>query len=175
MIEGKKVILRPLVIGDWKTTLKWRNDLSIKKMAMMHPFPVTDSNEKKWYEDLLTSKNDKTVFFAVENKKKEVVGFVSLNNINRINRNCYLSIVIGDEKNQGKGYGKDAVETIVKYAFGILNLKKVNLEVLKINDKAISLYKSLNFVEEGRLKEHFYFGGKYNDVIIMSCFNKSKT
>lgn len=174
MIKGKKVTLRPLMSGDRKMTLKWRNDLVIKKMAMMHPFPVTDVNEKGWYDDLLGSKNDKTVFFAIENKKKETVGFISLNNINRTNRNCYLSIVIGDEKNQGKGYGKDAIATILTYAFSILNLRKVSLEVLKINNKALNLYKVSGFVEEGRLKEHFFFEGKYHDVVIMSFFNSKK-
>ncbi len=171
MIQGEKVTMRPLQLEDWKRTIVWRNDLNIKKKAMMHPFPITEMNEIEWYHDLLKSKSDKTLFFAIDNEKNEIIGFMSLNNINRISQNCYLSIVIGDEMNQGKGYGEDAMKAILKYAFNTLNLKKVSLEVVSFNKQALDLYKKLSFAEEGRLKKQFFSEGVYHDVVIMSCFN----
>ena len=174
MIKGKKITLRPLEREDWKKTIVWRNNISIKKLAMMHPFPITEMNELGWYEELLKSKSDKNLFFAIVNENSETIGFISLNNINRTNRNCYLSIVIGDENNQGKGYGKEAMEIILDYAFKTLNLIKVSLEVNSSNEKAINLYKKLSFIEEGRLKRHFFSDRIYHDVLILSCFRSEK-
>jgi UDP-4-amino-4,6-dideoxy-N-acetyl-beta-L-altrosamine N-acetyltransferase len=170
MLKGEKVILRPLKLDDWHKTIIWRNDINIKKLAMMHPFPITEMNEIEWYEGLLKSKSDRTIYFAVADKNDEPVGFIFLNNINRTNRNCYLGIVIGDTNNQGKGYGKDALITLLNYAFKNLNLKKVSVEVVETNINAIKLYKTIGFKEEGNMKEQFFSDGNYYNVLIMSKF-----
>lgn len=173
MIKGKKVKLRPLQIEDAKKTIMWRNDPVIKKMAMMHPFQVTEANEKEWYEQLLKDKNGKRMFFAILDEKNEAIGFVSLNNINKNSRLCTLSIVIGDVASQGKGYGKDTMMTILNYAFTVLDLHKVSLEVIDINTKALQLYKDLGFTEEGRFKKHFFVEGNFHDVINLACFKET--
>jgi UDP-4-amino-4,6-dideoxy-N-acetyl-beta-L-altrosamine N-acetyltransferase len=170
MLQGKNISLRALTEKDWKDTIRWRNDLNIKKLAMMHPFPVTELNEKEWYDNLLKSKSDRNLFFAVCTNDGQCIGFVSLNNIHRTNRNCYLSIVIGEESAQGKGYGKEAMQLILNYAFEMLNLNKLSVEVLDINEKALRLYEQLGFVEEGHLKHQFFCEGIFHGVKLLSLF-----
>lgn len=172
MLKGKNISLRPLKINDWENTLRWRNNITIKEMAMMHPFPITEIVEKEWYNAILKSTSDKTIYFAVANKNDAPIGFITLNKINYTHKNCYLGIVIGDREEQGKGYGKEAIELITAYAFKTLNLNKITVEVVEINKHALMLYKKLGFTEEGRLKQHYYTGGVYLDVIIMSLFRK---
>ena len=58
------------------------------------------------------------------------------------------------------------------YLFEEINLRKIKLEVLKENDKAIKIYENLGFKEEGTLKEHIYQDGKYKDLILMSLFSE---
>ncbi len=174
MLEGNNIILRPLRIDDWEKTLKWRNNIKIKRNTMMHPFPITEMVEKEWYENILKSKSDKSVYFAITKKDNFPIGFISLNKINYVHKNCYLGIVIGEFSEQGKGYGKEAIELINNYAFDILNLRKITLEVTENNMQAINLYKKLGFVVEGRLKQHYYSEGEYFDLIIMSLFKKFK-
>ena len=48
MLNGNKIILRPMKSEDWEKTIQWRNDQNIKTLAMTHPFPVTEELEKKW-------------------------------------------------------------------------------------------------------------------------------
>ena len=55
------------------------------------------------------------------------------------------------------------------YAFDMLNLRKISLEVLSDNFPAIALYKTLGFEEKGTLKQQFFFDGVYFDVKIMSA------
>ena len=174
MLEGKNVVLRQLKISDWEKSLQWRNNLAIKQMAMMHSFPVTEFVEREWYESVMKSKSDRTIYFTVTTEDDNPIGFVSLTNINYQNRNCYLGIVIGETKNQGKGFGRESIELLIQYAFNTLNLIKISLEVVEKNFAAIKLYKSLGFVEEGKLKKHHYCNGDFLDVIVFSLFKETE-
>ena len=44
-------------------------------------------------------------------------------------RNCWLSIGIGEKQNWGKGFGREAVELILNYAFHELNLHRIGLRI----------------------------------------------
>lgn len=170
MLKGEHIVLRPLKLTDWEKTIQWRNNMTIKQLAMMHPFPITEMVEKEWYENIMKSKSDHTVYFTITLLNDEPIGFISLTNINHTHRNSYLGIVIGEPEWQGKGYGKEAMQLVLHYAFNTLNLNKVLLEVVEINSNAIQLYKNLGFVEEGVLKQQFYSDGKYLNVYVLSIF-----
>jgi len=129
MLTGENIYLRPLRFSDWEKTIQWRNDFELKKSAMMHPYPVTEFLEKEWYEELLKSKSSKFIYFAIADENDSPVGFIFLNNINPVNKNCYLGIIIGDKGQRGKGYGSEAIRLLLRYAFNTLNLNKVTVEV----------------------------------------------
>ena len=170
MLTGEIISLRPLQLKDWEKTLHWRNDPDIKAMAMMHPYPITEFMEKEWYEDLLKNKSNKVVYFAIADKNDTPVGYIFLNNINLLHRNCYLGIVIGDSTQRGKGIGSEAIKLLSEYAFNTLNLNKITVEVVNQNKYAIKVYEKLGFVNEGCMKQQFFSNGEYYDVIIMSKF-----
>jgi diamine N-acetyltransferase len=174
MLKGIKVTLRPLKMSDWEKSIQWRNNTSLKKMAMMHPFPITEMVEKQWYEGIMNSRNDKVIYFTICLNPDKPIGFIHLNNISYINKNCYLGIVIGDPEVKSKGYGIDTMNTIISYAFNTLNLIKITVEVAEINKPAINLYNKLGFVEEGRLRKQFFNNGSYIDVIVLSLFRRDK-
>ncbi len=41
------------------------------------------------------------------------------------------------------------------------------MEVYAFNDASLALYRSLGFVEEGRLRQHEFFAGTYHDVVLL--------
>lgn len=174
MLIAEKIILRPMRRDDIKKTIEWRNDFDLRYLAMYHPFPVTEELEEEWIDGILKDKKNKTITFAIEEKDtNNFIGYIQLKEINWINRNCYFGIIIGDKDSQGKGYGKEALKLVIDYAFNILNLLKVTLEVIEINERAINLYKSFGFVIEGKLKNHFFWNNEYHDVLIMSIFKNN--
>ncbi|RKW23062.1 N-acetyltransferase, partial [Candidatus Gracilibacteria bacterium] len=58
-----------------------------------------------------------------------------------------------------------------KYAFEILGLHIVYLNVVANNARATKAYEKVGFKEIGRRKEHWYFGGKYHDMIEMEIMS----
>lgn len=171
ILENKNIRLRPLKRKDLETTLTWRHDPELRMLAQFHSFPITYELEKEWIETRLTDRSDKNICFAIETTvDNNIIGYINFKNINWISRVAWLGILIGNKVNQGKGYGKEAMELGLNYSSKFLNLRKISLEVIANNTSAIKLYENLGFKKEGALKEHFFFGGDYYEVVLMSLF-----
>ena len=172
MLIGKKVTLRPLKIEDAKNTLELRYDVEANKALIAYPFPVNIENEREWIENLYPRGVRENIYFAIEeNSSKNFVGYLSLQKINYINRNGNFGVIIL-KKFRGKGYSAEAMKLFFSYIFDQINLRKIKLDVLKENDKAIKIYKDMGFNEEGILKEHIYQDGNYKDLLVMSLFSE---
>ena len=170
MLTGEKIVLRPIRIDDWEHTVKWRNDLFIRSSTMSHPFPVTEELEKEWYEHHTRSKDNSFLPFTVISKESAaVLGYFTLNSINWISRNAFVSGAIGESGNLGKGLGREAVELLLRYAFDHLNLTKVCAYV-RTDHPAMKKWMETGAVQEGVLKKHFFSGGSYRDVAFISWF-----
>ena len=173
MIQGENVVLRPLRIEDSEKMNIWVNDFDIKNSAMIHPFPISIELEKEFLENVVKNTDNKTIYFGIEEKESsKLVGYVKLYSINWIHRFCYFGIIIGDSAARGKRLGYEVVKLIINYVFKNLNLKRILLEVLSSNQPAINLYEKVGFEREGKLKQHAYIKGEYQDVLIFAMSNE---
>lgn len=66
------------------------------------------------------------------------------------------------------------MEWLIKYGFEKLNLHKINLGVIKENVPTVNLYKSLNFIIEGEMRDEIFRKGKFYNVLTMAIFYRSK-
>lgn len=170
--KGEKTRLRPIRKSDVEKSINWRNDPDIRDNALGYRFPVTEKMEDKWYESALDDQSKTRVMFAIEAVEDDaLIGFIHLSQIDWISRRCYFGITIGEKNYQGKGMAADSMRILFNYAFECLNLRKICLEVVSFNDKAIRLYRKFGFVEEGILKEHLYLEDAYHDIVLMRVLN----
>jgi len=167
MIEGRSVRLRPLAASDLEQSLIWRNDPTIRDAQLGWPFPVTQPMEERWYAEALSGQRNDRVTFAVDTTDGRLAGFVHLTHINWTSRVASFGITIGAKDLQGQGYGKEATALIISYAFDTLGLERVWLEVPAFNKRAVSLYQSIGFFQEGTLRSHAFSGGERHDVLVM--------
>lgn len=174
MLLGKDIKLRPLQYGDETLFFKWRNDLEYIGLTKSIRLPKHQGIEKEWLDAVMRDKSNKSVIFIIETVSDPVsVGFVQLNQIDWISRNCTFGIAIPEKDFQGRGFGKDVMRLIFDYAFNFLNLKKVSLEVTSFNTNSIHLYEKTGFEKEGILKQHYFWNGNYHDVLIYSLFKEN--
>jgi RimJ/RimL family protein N-acetyltransferase len=106
------------------------------------------------------------------NENDVVIGDIQLLEIDNINRNCYIRIAIDNQSYQGKGYGSEAMKLMLEYAFGILNLHRIELNVFAYNKRAIHVYERLGFQKEGIQRDALYYDHAYHDSIIMSILEE---
>ena len=83
-----------------------------------------------------------------------------------------LGIVIGEKEYWGKGYGTEAVKTMLRYAFHELGLNRVELETYSFNPRAQRCYERAGFRREGVRRGALYRDGKFHDIIIMGILRE---
>lgn len=124
--------------------------------------------------------------FLEEIEKKEILfwgihlksndhhlGNIKIDPINERHGIGEYGILMGSTNEWGKGYAKEASQTIIDFCFNVRMLRKMTLGVVADNLTAVNLYKKLNFTIEGLYKMHGFYGGKYCDVLRMALFNPS--
>ncbi|WP_327991879.1 GNAT family protein [Heyndrickxia sporothermodurans] len=73
---------------------------------------------------------------------------------------------------RGKGFGYEAMELALDFAFYELNLNRVQLTVFDYNQSAISLYKKLGFQQEGSYREFIHRNGKRHDMLLFGLLKR---
>lgn len=167
MLKGKQVQLRAINRDDLPRLWEFNNDLEVELSGGGDP-PLPQSLARLQAEfDQNAAKGGRDgMQFAIE-VDGICIGQCALFNVNETARTCELGITIGDRAYWGKGYGREAVSLLVDYAFRYQNLRKVWLQVHAVNKRGIRAYKACGFAEEGRLKEHVWCNGRYDDLIFM--------
>jgi len=166
MLTGKNIKLVHLEKEDLPRARVWVNDTFLLS-RILRVLPVTEADQEKWYEDII--QNPSKIVFAVKTSKDgQHIGNTGLYHIDWLHRRAEFWILIGEQNFWGKGIGTEVVSMMQRYAFESLNLNRLYLHVGLDNQGAITLYKKLNFVQEGLLKEHYCIQGKYLDVMIMA-------
>ncbi len=96
-----------------------------------------------------------------------LIGFVALHSVEWNNGVALLAIGIGEPRYRGRGYGTDALQLILRYAFQELNLYRVGLDVIASNERALHTYEKLGFRREGTMRGAVLRDGRRTDRIYM--------
>jgi RimJ/RimL family protein N-acetyltransferase len=96
-----------------------------------------------------------------------LIGDCALHRISSIHHNAELGIVIVEKDYWSKGYGGDAIKTLLRYAFDELYLHKVYLRVFSFNPRAMRCYEKCGFQVEGRLIQQLFRHGAWHDEVYM--------
>lgn len=171
MLEGKKIKLVPLEKEHLPNSLLWANDMSLNS-KMLRVLPVTKVDQEKWYQ-IIVEDPSKIVFAIKTLKEDKHIGNTGIYHIDWLHRRGEFWVLIAERNFWKHGIGEEVASLMQKYAFQNLNLNKLYLNVSVDNKEAVSLYKKLNFHQEGVLKEHYFIEGKYVDIITMAILRKN--
>jgi RimJ/RimL family protein N-acetyltransferase len=168
MLYGERVRLRGIEREDIPTFVRWFNDPEVRQYLLMFA-PMSRASEEQWFESHLQRRDD--YIFGVEVKTDAGwihIGNVGLHQISWTHRSAVFGIVLGEKEYWGKGYGTDVARTILRFAFGELNLHRVQLEVFAENARAQRCYEKTGFKREGTRRQAIWRDGHYQDEHIMS-------
>ncbi len=167
MLNGERVVLRPIEREDAARLWELIDAFEVRSRATEQPpLPRSRTEAQAEFDRDPSSAGPDRAWFAVE-IDGELVGICGLHRIDHYHGVCDLGIRLGKD-HWGQGYGQDACRTLVEYAFRHLNMRKVGLEVLADNERAVGAYRAVGFVEEGRLRQQAWFDGAYRDSLRMA-------
>lgn len=165
---GDRIYLSPKGVSDEEIEkfTKWMNDFQITDYIGRSGQVTTLSGEKEWLEN--SAKNDTNRDFnIIELSSNKLIGTISLEDFNWIERSAVLGIFIGDEDYRNNGYGTEAIQLLLEYGFKYLNLHSIRLNLLSINERAHKCYLKCGFKDTGKSREEIFLNGRYYDKLHM--------
>ena len=89
------------------------------------------------------------------------VGFVMLDLIKEENK-CFLWRFMIDEKHQGKGYGKLALNQVIDWVRSLEAFEEIRTSYVPTKNGADGFYEKFGFIETGKLEDSNEIGMEYS-------------
>lgn len=146
------ITFRPHAREDLPLRIKWLNNQSAMKYASDSTEDTDAQKENNWFDDY--ENNPAKKFFTICADDLPI-GFMGVRKIDEKEKIGNVFILIGEDDYRGKGIGLISMNWLIDYAFNVLHLEKLDLEVDKRNLHAIELYKTLNFQTVGEVGDEW--------------------
>ena len=166
---GERIILRPLKISDAKDIYTNIQDRKIAENTLRIPWPYRLKDAINFIKNSQKSlKKRKGFIFGIELKeKKEVVGVISLENVDFEHRHAEVGYWLG-KKYRGKGIMTEAGKLVLNFAFEKLKLHRVDAGVFSDNLISQKVLKKLGFKKEGVRRHWRLKFGRWKDDVLYS-------
>lgn len=162
LIEGRAIKLRPILREDLEQLRKWDEDEEIIHYSGKK---FLGESSEDWLRRYLGNTRNRAL--AIETRDGRFIGDIELEEINWRAGMAELRICIGDKECWDRGFGTDAVVTLLRFAFGTLKLNAIYLRVYSTNLRAIKCYQKCGFSKEGLLKVGRRQPGE-GDIVLMT-------
>jgi RimJ/RimL family protein N-acetyltransferase len=158
MIIGSKVILRDKRLADAQDDYTWQTDPELAQLDAVPLLATTFSQYLADYVSELRYSSPTRCRFAIETLDGQHIGNCTYYGISEADGEAELGIMIGNRDHWDKGYGADAVTTLLSYIFRRTNLKRIYLKTLDSNHRAQRCFQKCGFIPYGHLtKDGFSF------------------
>ena len=172
MLEGRIINLRAREPSDAEVVTRWLNDREVQR-GLGGRYLWSLSAEVEWLREKTSKPPDfYDIRVCIETKDGRTIGTSGLHDVSPENRSASLGIMIGEKDCWSQGYGTDAIVTLIRHAFGQMNLHRVELQVYADNTRAIACYRKCGFVEEVRMRRYRYRDGEWIDALTMGVLRK---
>ena len=163
---GERVVLRFPQESDRRAYLSLlRHSWDFLKPWQPTPPPDTDPFDSVVFDRVFDASwtERRRGLFLVDKETDRLLGCVNFNEIVRgVFQNCYLGYWIG-KAYTGRGYMTEGLGLGLSYAFGELNLHRVEANVIPENLPSIALVQRLGFRKEGLSTKYLKIAGRWQD------------
>jgi RimJ/RimL family protein N-acetyltransferase len=169
VLKGKRVTLRRPREEDFQARFRLGTDAEIFRMyggSRSDLRPMTEEAAKRWVQRLLNHECAWIIDVGT------LIGQIRLDHIDLRDRRANLAIGIEDSTQLGKGFGTEAIDLVLGWAFNALKLHRVSVRVVDYNLRAIRAYQKCGFVAEGREREAAFVDGIWHDDVMMAILDR---
>ena len=152
-IIGERIYLSPRSSEDVEIFTQWLNDFETTDYIGMSGTLTTLEGEKKFLQE---NNTPEATFVIVTIEDNKMLGSISLERINHINRSATLGIFIGDKDFRCKGYGTEAIQLLLEYGFKYLNLHSIKLDLLSVNERAHKCYLKCGLKIQEQVEKQYF-------------------
>jgi possible diamine N-acetyltransferase len=163
--------LRPFREDDYVLINKWRSNYNTQRFTGGPIRFVSLEIEREWVKSKIMN-NIKEIYLAICQKEDELmVGYISLNNIDHLNKSAELGGYVIGEKTANRFTVFEAVKQLMDYAFYQLNIHRVDSYCLTEHPFTPFCLRSFGYIIEGIKRDVVYKNGEYKDMFCLSVLH----
>ncbi len=171
-IRAPRVSLRWLLDRDVDDLFRIYSDA--EAMKYWSSLPMTDRGEA---EALVASVRE---FFEAQTllqwgvwhrDDSKTIGTVTLASLDLRNLRAEIGFMLSRDR-WGQGLMSEALGALLDYAFGELELERIEADVDPRNEASLRLLERLGFVREGYLRERWRVGGGVQDTVMLGLLRR---
>jgi RimJ/RimL family protein N-acetyltransferase len=166
-IPGKLVRLRAVEEADLPLVHQWANDEVLWADLGGWRFPSSLDSARAWFSGLKSDHLNHR--FIIETlRAPAAIGTANLVDLDWKNRHAEHGMLLGDAAVRRKGYGRDTVMAMMRYAFDELGLERLHSDVIAYNEASLGLYVgACGWTIEGRQRRWHHRRGQFWDRVLI--------
>ena len=135
---------------DCKDLVENINNINVSKWLLFVPCPYRLKDAKWWVNDCKKKAKEKNSYELVVElrSEKRIIGGISLRKIDKFQGKASVGYWTG-EKYWRQGYGSEALDAILKFAFNKLKLRRIGAGVIAGNPSSGKMLEKFGFKKEG--------------------------
>jgi RimJ/RimL family protein N-acetyltransferase len=166
-LVGARCYLSPINLDDAARYCEWLNDMEVARALTLAHMNISLGAEREALE--LLSRGH--TYAIVLKETDEMIGNCGLIDVDHLARTCEIGLFIGNKAMWGRGYGPEAMDLLMGYAFSYLNMRNIMLRVYAYNERAIAAYRRIGFREIGRRRKALPRERAEHDIVFMDILN----
>ena len=166
VIETKRLLLKGLTPALMRKALTTMSDEDAIAFLGLTGSEELNSERNKLAGGLETYRNTFLQFVLEVKESGKNIGRGGFHNWAVQHSRAEVGYLITDVSQRNMGYMKEAMAAIIEFGFRELNLNRVEALIGPDDEPSLRLAKGLSFVEEGRLRAHYFVDGVYHDSLI---------
>lgn len=172
-LSGKNIFLRALEPEDLEFVYAMENDESIWEISHTQTpysrFLIRQYLENA-HQDIYEARQVRLAICV--NGKFDAIGLIDLFEYDPKNHRAGIGILISEKGNRNKGFGSEALELLISYAFTHLNLHQLFANIDTENEASLKLFAIFGFEKIGVKKQWNLVNGRYRDEALFQLINQ---
>lgn len=151
LLHGERVYLRRPTMDDAIRVFHWERDDEVWRYDPHRPFSESLADFLPIFEQNYVRGNGRQFWFIIEDEQHIPIGTSTYFNVDYRLGQAEVGLGLGDKTRWGKGYGPDAIRTLVRYLFSLPGMVRIYAETAAANRPARRAFAKANFVEVGQI------------------------
>lgn len=165
------MVLRRHVPANLAAFRRWYSDPEVARLTRYQDGPMGNDEIERFFQVRALGPSSMAMAIFIRDGDR-LIGSCAFSQVDGDNGSALFHITIGEHDAWGHGYGTEATRLMVEHAFSKLGLHRVTLSVFAFNERAISSYRKVGFVLEGRSREAIWRDGRWWDELHMSVLDR---
>lgn len=183
MIKGKTVTLVPYELHHVPKYHSWMQSPELQELTASEPLSLQEEYDmqKSWRED-----EKKCTFIVLQNEglssgnEEEIdcmIGDVNIFFNDEEDNKCgEIEIMIAETKARGKGFGKEALYSMMRYGVETLNMNRFTSKIGMDNKPSLKMFQGIGFTEISRsdVFKEITLELNINDIFLQQLYKRTE-